>query len=383
MDALSFPPAAPPVQAQPSGLDTPVGQHDFSIHGVLGIRMINPAPVDAATIARQLGVRPGRAYAEPDIVLKFVERLPTRGSCYVGSKGPGVDRDGRLVVRRGAHRAAIDLGGIGGTCEILCESGIGSVPLLESIADVTILGKGYATLHASAFVHRDRTIVATAWAHGGKTTALLAFTEHGADYLSDDRVWIRGDGEEVYGFSTDLTPKEWQLGQLSSLAAERTVARRLGLYLLRRIEATCARRAPVLPARVLGKAVNHARRRLLPPAQPERLFDRTVTGPAERPHAVFVMLRHEGPEIVVEPLSGRCLVTCAAVSVQHDQRELFEQYRALRFGAPTRPNRCLQSAARLHREILTSALRGTRAYIVRHPPTVCLAELYRAMEPFS
>lgn len=381
MDALIFPRTTSVKDRVPA---RPAGEYDFSVHdGTLGIRLVNADPLDVVQVIRQLGIRPARAYAEPDLVLRFVKRLSTRELDRIGSSGFGVDGKGRIVVDRRGRKARIDFDAVGGTCEFVCESGIGSVPLLESIADVTVLRKGYAAMHASAFSHRGRTILATAWANGGKTTALLAFAEHGAAYVSDDRVWIRGDGEVVYGFCSDVAPTEWQLRQLPKMAG-RAQGRRLGLYLLGRVETACPGRGSGAPARALKKLFDHGRRRLLPTERPDRVFDEVEAGPASRPRTVFVMLRQEGASrIVVQSLRPSDLVTRATLSVQHDQRALFDAYRARRFSVPARANRFLESAAGLHHEILTSALRATEGYLVRHPPEVPLVELYRAMEPHS
>jgi hypothetical protein len=366
----------------------PVGRVDFSVHGILGIRMVNAMPADAATISGQLGACQVQACEEPDIVLEFVERLPTSGIRYVGSGDAGFCSDGLLVLQRGSKRVRIDLSGIGKQCRIVCESGIGTVPLLESIADVAVLEKGYASLHASSFIHREKGILATGWAHSGKTTALLAFAQHGAKYVSDDRVWLHAENATIYGCPQVLTLKDWQLDELARLSRRVSTTRRAALLSLRWIESTAggqaaARNGQSLSSKLLHKSVEGIRRRLYPRVGSVQLFDAPGTTQVSRLNTLFVMMRHNSPAIHIEQSDPAASRMRAWSSARQDQAELFEHYRAFRFAYPDRRNEFLERAARLHYELLSKALRGTEAYIVFHPSPVSLSELYRKMEPFS
>ena len=61
----------------------------------------------------------------------------------------------------------------GDRCEIVCERGLSAVPHLVAIVNLTALAHGVLPLHASAFSWNGTGILATGWAKGGKTEALL------------------------------------------------------------------------------------------------------------------------------------------------------------------------------------------------------------------
>ena len=138
-----------------------------------------------------------------------------------------------------------------------------------------------------------------------------------------------------------------------------------------------------LASKVIRKGVAGLRRRMAPRAHPEQLFDRVDTAPTERPDTSFLMIRHDRPEIRIEPVSTRRLATCAWASTQRDLGRLTEHYLAFRFAYPELRNEFLENARQRHGEILSSALLGRPAYAVYHPPRVDLSTLHREMEPFS
>src|SRR5438067_2311495 len=88
----------------------------------------------------------------------------------------------------GDAAALLHLDQIGGPVEIVCERGVGAVPLLTAIVNLTALGRGALPLHGSAFEHEGTGVVTTGWSKGGNTESLLAFTARGARYVADE--WV-------------------------------------------------------------------------------------------------------------------------------------------------------------------------------------------------
>ena len=61
-------------------------QVDYDLHGLAGIRLIDASAGDVAAVTRQLGPIQASLTREPDIIIRFVDRLPaSSSSCYLGT----------------------------------------------------------------------------------------------------------------------------------------------------------------------------------------------------------------------------------------------------------------------------------------------------------
>jgi hypothetical protein len=380
--------AGAPIQVE-TGRPMPAARHvDVGVHGVLDLRLIDPRPEDVEAISRQLGTETAPGSGSPDVVIEFVRDLDGVALPFLESRAVSFGEDGLLRLTHGTRSAGIDFRGIGRQCRIVCESGIRRIPLLESIVDVSVLSKGFAAMHASAFVHRGRRIIATGWTHGGKTTALLAFAAHGATFVSDDRVWIHRDGKQTLGFSGEISLGAAHLAARPADFRLVSRSRRSTLGLLSRIESAGRRhgaggegRSSV--AKLVRKGASGLRRHLTPGVPPERLFDHTETAFTGRPHAVFVMIRHDDPTIRVEPITTRRLTDQAWATAQQALEPLSRHYLTFCFALPGMRNAWLERAHRMHRETLASALRVTRAFAVYLPEGADPLALYDTLEPLS
>ncbi|GIV82274.1 MAG: hypothetical protein KatS3mg051_1628 [Anaerolineae bacterium] len=56
------------------------GTVDFNLHDRVGIRLLDARPGDVRALARQLGSIQRPLSAPPDIVIRFVERMPAAGT---------------------------------------------------------------------------------------------------------------------------------------------------------------------------------------------------------------------------------------------------------------------------------------------------------------
>lgn len=65
-----------------------------------------------------------------------------------------------------------------------------------------------ALVHASSLRFNDQTILFPAWRSAGKTNTLLSLLREGADFLSDDRLWVGKDGSAMgYPLGVNLHPR--------------------------------------------------------------------------------------------------------------------------------------------------------------------------------
>src|SRR5689334_13048180 len=100
---------------------------DFDLHGLAGIRLVDPSPRDVEAVTRQLGPIQAPLSGPPDIVVRFVDRLATPTMRYLGIDEVGFTEDAFLVLRsKHGTRAKVqfDFMQIGQQCEIICESGL-------------------------------------------------------------------------------------------------------------------------------------------------------------------------------------------------------------------------------------------------------------------
>jgi hypothetical protein len=364
-------------------------QIDYDIHGLVGIRLVDPSPGDAAAVARQLGPLQSPFGREPDIVVRFVKQLPAPTLCHVAFGSNGFTEDGFFILRskKKAAKVKIAFDQIGKRCEIVCETGVAAVPLLTAILNLTALKKNYVALHASAFVHHGTGVLVTGWAKGGKTEALLAFAGHGAQYVGDEWILLGSDGESMCGVPENIRLWDWHLGYLPHLRSQMKRETRWlfkTIHWLDRLQqrAASAGLGKTLPIKMLREAMPALRRQLNVVIAPQKIFGEKCGPFAARPEKVFLMMSHEAPEIEVQPVDPFAIARRMMASIQYEQLPFFEHYLAFKFAFPDGKNEFLEHAHLLQYGILSRALSGKEAYLVRHPYPVALPALYERMRPY-
>ena len=166
-----------------------MNQVDYDIHGVVGVRLLDATPSDVAAVGRLFGPVARGLIRPPDIVIRYVPRLPARTLQHIQIDRTRFSSAGDCVLGNASgSQASLALDQVGQRCEIVCEHGIGEVPLLVPIVHLSALSKGVVAVHGSAVVHRGAGLLMAAWAHGGKTTGMLAFMAENAEFIGDE--WI-------------------------------------------------------------------------------------------------------------------------------------------------------------------------------------------------
>jgi hypothetical protein len=367
-----------------------VSNTDFDLHGHVGIRLVDAGPAEVEAVTKQLGPIQTDLDREPDIVVRFVDRLPLSSKVrYLGVDDTGFTNDAFLVLR-GKHkspaRVQIPFGSIGRGCEILCERGVIQVPLLVPIVNLTALGKGILPLHASAFNFRDTGVVATGWSKGGKTETLLSFMSNGATYVGDEWIYFSADGNTVHGIPEPIRIWNWQLEQLPEYRGlvskgQRTKLQALGLMvdLTERIAGngkssqTGTRRMAHRVRAFLGKQLHVD-------ISPHRLFGNercATTGVIDE--IVFVS-SHEQSETTLAPLDPTELARRMVFSLQEEQQTLLSYYWKFRFAFPETVNDLLENSRALQLEILERVLAGKSCHELTHPYPMRIASLFEKIE---
>src|SRR3990172_1664510 len=154
---------------------------DFDLHGVVGIRLVNPTDIDVKNISKLLSQFRADLTREPDITIVYEENWQLKDLSYLGLNDAAFNNEGFYILSSGRSdlKVRIPFEQIGDKCEIVCEQGIIGIPLLHSIINLTFLKKNYLPIHASAFSYNDINALVVGWTKGGKTEALFSFINHG------------------------------------------------------------------------------------------------------------------------------------------------------------------------------------------------------------
>lgn len=387
IDSGSVPAAGRRAAAPAASADHGRGTLEFDLHGTVGIRLVGADAQDAAGVARQLGPIRVTLDRAPDITIRFVDRLAPPGSLRYLGVGEAAFSGDEFYILRGKHKARvrvkIPFDQIGDTCEIVCERGARSVPLLIAIINLTALAKGVLPLHASAFAFEGTGVLTTGWSKGGKTEALLAYMSRGASYVGDEWVYVSADGRRMHGIPEPVRLWDWHLRQLDAYRAQVPVSVRARIgaaNLVRAVDSTLAggRWAATGPARSLRRIMPAVERRACVDVPAEKLFGADAcSGQAQVDKLLFVASR-ECAGIEVKRIAGAEIARRMVFSLQEERRALMSYYRTFCFAFPGRRNGLIEHAEEVERDLTLRALGDREAYAVEHPYPFSLSELFSA-----
>jgi hypothetical protein len=342
---------------------------------------------DRAAVSRRLGPAVSSPGTAADLTLRFVPGLPSAPLTMLGLDAGWVDDAFHVLVptREGVRRAVVPLDRVGAEAtEVVCETGIGEVPLLTQLVNLVALGKGLLPLHAAALVWEGRGSVLTGWAKGGKTEAVLACAPRGAKVVGDEWVYLQPGGP-VTGFPEQMHVWDWHLAELAASGVDVPASARRRVAVGRFTKALPDR----LPARVRSGAVGSAARLIGRAGEPlrgvdldpEELFGPDVRQAETSFDQLFLVTSSERPDTTVTPIDGREVADRMVASLRYEQRPLLDRYDAFRFAFPDRVNPLIDAMPDLQRERLHSLLPGRPAFRVDHPYPVSLADLFAALAP--
>ena len=359
---------------------------DYDLHGIVAVRLLGAGPAEERLVTRQLGPIRAALEREPDLVIRFVDRLDLAGPLrLLGVDDVGFTADAFLVLRgkqKTRARVLIPVERIGGRCEIVCERGLAAVPHLVAIVNLTALAKGALPLHASAFLWNGTGVLATGWAKGGKTEALLAFLTEGASYVGDEWVYLQGDGSRMFGIPEPIRVWDWQLRDVPWLAARLPRAARARLAGLRAAAGAAGRIAAgsggaARLARRLRPLIDHQRWIQIPPRE---VFGAERCVREAAPRKLFFVASHDSDDVVVRAVDPEQVARRMVFSLGEERADLLSCYRKFRFAFPEATNPLLEGCEAREREMLIRALGELDAYEVLHPYPVSIPALYEAMK---
>lgn len=362
--------------------------HDFDLHGLVGIRLVDASERDRNTVAAQLGPIAKPLNRSPDIVIRFVDQLRTSAPLRLIGAGEAGYNDDVFLVLRSRHkvpaRVQIAFDDIGGCCEIVCERGLSAVPLLLGIINLTVLAKGGLALHATAFEHQGRGILVTGWSKSGKTETLLAFLDRGARYVGDEWIYLSSDGTTMFGLPEPVRVWDWQLSQLPHyrhLLDRRDRARLRTLrYASMSLDRLSRRASSGYRHRMLRLSALIERQRYAF-LRPERAFAGGASARgAQIDHLIFLANVEAGGANSwrVQPA---WVADRMAFSMEEERQPLASAYRQFRFAFPDRRNRLIESATSLETLRMRELLSGRPCHAVYHTYPPRISELFDTIEP--
>ena len=364
------------------------GKVDFDIHGVVGVRLIDPSPSDLDAACILLGCPSRLPLTAPDITVQFVEDLPVRGIRFLGTDQDAFTDNGFFLLQEGTRRvkARIPFDRIGGPCEIVCKSRLGSVPLLIPIVSLTALKKECVPVHASAVVYNGVGILMAGWAHCGKTAALLGFASKGAEYVGEEWVLLAGNGQRMQGLVRPLELSHWHVASLPHVRSAVNLMNRCafhGIGILDGLQKMISgkRTRSSLVFRSLRRASAAVEDRLRPTVAPSAIFRDRIRSAGAQVDKIFLFVSHEDHRIEVEPITPLEMARRLTFLVQRELTPLLRHYAAYQFAFPSQRNELIESTAEYSFGMLTRALNGKETYIVRLPYPHVFPELYKTIQP--
>lgn len=360
------------------------GDVDLDLHGVVRLRVLDAQNDDIRKVERQLGPLVTTSPGDPDIAIRFVDRLNNHQPLtYVGWQESGFDRTGFYLLRGKANvpaKARFGLHEVGGHCQIECERALPAVPLLLPIINLTALAKGVLPLHASAFLHEGSGVLATGWSKGGKTELLLAFMSNGARYVGDEWVYITPD-REMFGIPEPIRLWRWQLRQFPAFAARLTRSESRRLAFLDKAAGGIERLVPGsrstgLIASVLRRAAPVVRRQVNVQVPPARLFGPDSMAPRAHLDRLLFMVSHNSPSLQIDRVDSLEIAKRMRASVAEERLEFMRVYRQFRFAFPELTSAVVEQAEELESALLEHLLSDVPAVSVRHPHPMDIAALY-------
>lgn len=338
---------------------------------------------DLRAVSRDVGP-PGRldghpATEAPVMEVRFVDRLQAADLRRLdGGRVAYARNEVYALGRRGITPVArIDQGPRWGEGTIVCRHGLGRVPFLSAAVDLAAIAGGWIPLHASGWITPDGIgVLASGFAHSGKTGALLAACENGARPVGDDRVLLSGDGQLMVGLGRPVHAKDWHIAQLQLACAEvgsaqRALARSTYALAPRR----GARRGPKWK-RLLEGALDRAGGLSSVEVPLRDLDDAAQVRPHARPHLLLIMETHDSAEVVAEPADPRSVPTRLAVHVGAELVPTLRSQLAYDYVHPRTGWHDVSSAPSQALALLERAARGIPAWIIRHPYPCSLERLH-------
>ena len=306
------------------------------------VGLIDASPADLTAVRRQVGFCEARD-GEADVVVRFVDRLPSGSAVELLTDGAGE------------------------RWQVNCRRGQGHVPLLTEAVRLAAVGSGLLPVHAAAFALDGAGVAVTGWSGSGKTGALLTFLFRGARYVASEWVLVDDSGR-MHGISQPVRIREWHLRELPQLWSSVTRGDRMRLRLLR-----AARGADRLSGGRIGA-------RLHVDVQPDRLTtERAPDGPPL--HRLFVMEAADNGIPEVLRLDPQGAVERVVAILEYDLLDVRAECLRARALGRRALDEVVDRLQEQQRRLAHQRLADHEVLLVRHVHPGSLSAVFAAMRP--
>lgn len=361
--------------------------YDYDIHNIVGIRVITPNESDLKLISNYYGEHEKELNRQPDITITFKNSFEIPDLIYIGLDNAGFNKDGYYILSSGRSKLKVKIPfeKIGQPLEIICQSGIPGIPLLNHIINLAFLSKNYIPLHASAFRYNKKNAVAMGWSKGGKTESLLAFANKDAEYIGDEVVMLSKNGNEMFGIPASVTVWEWQFKQVPKLIPKLSKNKKSLFNLIHFIESvykflkkTFLKDSFV--TKVIAEALPAFKRQLNFRVTPKYIFKEKIYKEKAYPDKIILIMSHESNEIKVESCTIDEVIARMINSHEYEMSTFIQHYNTFKFAFPQLKNQFLENVNKHQSELLKTALTGKEAFKVLHPYPVSFEKLFEKMK---
>lgn len=356
---------------------------DFNLHNLFSIRLENPTPEAVQAVKNQIGVKPSNLNDEPDLTVQYVNRFKDSMYHLVMGKAGFINDDFYIMTGNGLkdNRVQFPFESLGQPCKVICEIGTTEIPLLNLIINLRMLAKGLVPIHASAFVSEGVGVVVNGWPKGGKTSTLFSFLAHGAQFISDDWLFVDSNSK-IHGLMQPIKLSDWQFNQLPEYQSKITPKKKLTIQSIRLLDATMrampdSLRADFPPTKAFYKVLNR-----LNESQrhvnlfPELLFGSGLASPTAQFDVLLLTLSQDSEDIVIEPMSSEIAIERLMAALQKEWMQWEDYYLQYLYAFPNRHNVAMDQSLKKQRELLEHILANKHIFAVNHPHPVSLEKLY-------
>jgi hypothetical protein len=360
---------------------------DFDIHGIVGIRLVNPSEIDIKNISRQLSHFKSELIREPDITIVYREKWDIGDITYLGLNEVGFNDGGFYILSSGKHplKVKIPFEQIGTKCEIICEQGVVGIPLLNRIINITFLKKKYLPIHASAFSYNNLNVLIIGWTKGGKSEALFSFVNHGARFIGDETIMLSADGKQMFGIPVPVSIWEWQFSEIPELMPPLKMKQKIlfsGIHFLDGIYnlSKSIKLHNNSFVSLLGDALPTIKKKLNIRVAPEKIFNGKLNWEKVKLDKIVLTMSYSQDDIEISECDKYELINRMICSNLDEFDSLYKYYSAFKFAFPGTQNEFLESIPDIYYELLPKAITGIESYKVLHPYPVSYEKLYGAMK---
>ena len=361
---------------------------EFDIHGIVGIRLVNPSEYDIKYISKLLSQFRSDLTREPDITIVYKKKWDLGNISYLGLNEAGFNDDGFYILTSGRQplKVKIPFEQIEDKCEIVCEQGILGIPLLHYIINLTFLKKNYLPIHASAFSYNDISALVIGWSKGGKSEAMFSFVNHGAKFIGDETVILSADDKQMFGIPVPVSIWEWQFSEIPDLMPPLSMQKKVlfgGVHFLDGVYKVSQKiklnNNSIV--RLLGDALPALRKQLNIRVAPEKIFNGKLEWEKVNLDNIVLAMSYSEENITVSECDKDEIINRMICSNLFEFDSFYKYYSTFKFAFPGIKNEFLELVPEIYNELLPKALSGVESYKVLHPYPVSYEKLYEAMKP--